>query len=1001
MRKSLVLSPRVGPKDSARTTKPGLEIARNMNDFSPVQQFQKQFSALDLAMTKLRHLNPPEELTQMFDEFDSLKKGYSVFIESCQAVLRQRKLGNESKGISEDHVKVISSFTTMSNTFFTMMVGLNSRKPEIFYAEAKKLSSVMQDAVIEFAGICGKEQQTRRILKQYDNALRYYVSELETQIHDLFKKESFERISQEKVNEVVEIAKKLSRVFETDLQHGLFTQKMLTSVGSQYVSKFHAGFVGLVPLLANIPPFNELLANIFVSVETYSEILKRVMEDTQVESDADPISIPIDANGDVTESADIKDGLIRLDPVTYFLEEFSELLGCSSERRSDKLEWCEEILATARQRIHDLEYENHQLKTKVLSKEFITSETALTDRYPQNKKFQEELVHEYAKEKEHLLRSLVATVKTLVPGEILHHDDDYETQVQTLVMNCRINMDNAEKKLHDYEQLMQTTRSTLRQFYKSQFYQDIDEEADLHETAEILIARLTKLHKKLDEKITAASAAQNELNMFLKSVLHGRLEEVDGLTGAQLKKGLISCICSLEQELEETKKKLSDCIENHNEFERQAVECISKVQSRLSMATNIEQNVTSSSFEVLAPHVLGMFEQFEKETDAQNTFRKFLCSFLSQLRFALGLPKLSLINLSREDLQDVMVGILDSPPVQEGLGLSRHRPPNQETLSRGNDAENTRPTSRARDADPQFVFKVHSYLADRCGQVQGCSSSGFMHVPVDKLMDSLTKLIQEKNDYVKALRSVINDIAIRIGQKYDQKEAESVDVDVLARDIFTGLENLFTKADQNSVVDAIPEIVALIHEDDMKQFDLMNLRPIDCVKAELQKVKHTPQVLEPVLKITRALSEDLEKQNQIVLSSPEFDRCMEQIENLRTAANHLPAHQVHPTFYPFVEQAVTVLSSLATKIGSVVFAEKLSEDKEKVAEVIANKQEMESTIKKLTHQISDQVQEIQRIKARFGAFIEASRTIVQDRSAQLTEIHNTEIAAIIDCYMDD
>ena len=115
MRKSLVVSPRLGPKETGRSTRSGLEMARNMLDFSPVQQFQKQFSALDQAMTKLRHLNPPKEVNSIFDEFDTLKKKYSAFFESCQSVLRQYKLGNESKGVPEEHMKVISGFPSSDN----------------------------------------------------------------------------------------------------------------------------------------------------------------------------------------------------------------------------------------------------------------------------------------------------------------------------------------------------------------------------------------------------------------------------------------------------------------------------------------------------------------------------------------------------------------------------------------------------------------------------------------------------------------------------------------------------------------------------------------------------------------------------------------------------------------------------------------------------------------------------------------------------------------------
>ena len=997
MRKSLVVSPRLGPKETGRSTRSGLEMARNMLDFSPVQQFQKQFSALDQAMTKLRHLNPPKEVNSIFDEFDTLKKKYSAFFESCQSVLRQYKLGNESKGVPEEHMKVISGFPSASNTFFTLLVGFNSRKPKIFYGEARNLGAVMEDAVVEFAQICLKEQQSRLVFKQYDNSLRFLVSELRTQMHDLFKQGSFEQISQEKVSEVIETAKRLSRVFETDLQHGLFLQKTMSAIGAQYVSKFHAGFVGLVPLLASIPPFNDLLGTIFASVETYSEILMRVMEDTKVQCDVDPIVIPIDTKGEVTTSSSIQNDLVKLDPVTHFLEELSRLLGISSEGNEDKVEWCEELLATARKTIHDLEYENHQLKTRVHSKDFITSETAITDRFVQNKKFQEDLQHEYAKEKDELLRSLVATVKTLVPGEILHHDDDYETQVQTLVTNCRINMDNTEKQLNEMDNMMKNTRNTLRLFYKSQFYQDISDEADLGQTAEILIRKLTKLHKKLDEKITAASAANNELNMFLRSVLNGRLEEVEGLTGAQLKKGLISCISNLEQELQDTKDKLSECIDNHNNFEQKAIECVSKVQSKLAMATSIEPDVTSSTFDDLASHVLGMFAQFEKEMDAQNTFRKFLCSFLSQLRFALGLPPIRLINLNREELQDVMVGILDSPPVQEGLGLAKHRPPNPEDVSRV--SETSKQTNTVKETDPQFVFTVHDYLAERCGQLQGGSQTDFMHLNVDKLMGELTSLIDNKNKYVKALRSVIHDVAIRLGCQHNHKEAENVELDAISQDIFQNLEILVNRARENAGSTAIEAAVALIHAEDMKQFDSMNLKPIECIKAELQKVSRTSELLAPIFTLTSAIADDLDNDGPFLVPlTPEFDRQMDQIENLKLAAARLPVQQVHPGFGEFVTHAVELIAALATTISSVTFAEKFSQDQQKLTELLSNRQESETTIKKLTHQIADQVQEIQRIKTKFAAFVEACRTIVQSRSSQLTEIHKTEIEAILGFY---
>lgn len=1007
MRKSQNVSPRRSPIETltGRLSKTGLVTPRNIQDFSPLEQFQKQFAALGQAMLRLRQMNPPPDVERIFTEFQSLQKKSSLFIEACQKVLKHNKLGPDARRISKDPFDIVANFTEQSNGFFSIMVEFNKQKPKIFAKTVLNYVQVMDDAILDLEEICMKEQPKRCIFKEYSDDLRKLMKELRNGITRTFKGAAFEGASQEDMSVLIETAKRLSRKFEQETVRAFYPQRAFMPTVSEHAARFHAGFVALVPLLGNIPAFNDVLIDIFESVEDFSDILKSLIRETRVIPVADPISVPVTERREVMATQEVDDNLFRIDPVGSYLGELAQLFGCSNGRECSRLDWCHEIVTAAKRKLRGLEESNHALNTKLQSNEDITSEAALTERFEENRRYQESVAEGFARQKDGILRQVVDTVKVLVPRNILHPDDDFMTQIRTLVTNCKIHMDDVHKKLDETEQMVAETKDALRSFYKSEFYKDIDETKDLKQTADVLITKLTKFHKEMDQKLTRADPSQDELNTFLKFVLADRIENLDELTLPQLKKELINFVAKTQQDLEDTKTKLSKCEENRKQYEEHVIDCILKVRTRIGAMTRILPDVTKTSFEEISNNVSEILAESEKKAELWATFRKFFCSFLSQLRYALKLPPMKLMHLSDDELKDVMTAILDCPPIQKGLGRYKERASTSlEPMKLSEEFGSPKPVTRysplsTKDADPQFVFKVHNFLAECCGQLQGCSPSGFMHVPVEKLMTNVNKLIFEKNDFVKNLRGLLADIAIRVnGPDIGQKEAlMKRDLPILAKDIFSGLDPPVLVRD-GEISEKIPELVSLIPPQDMQQFRALELKPLDCVEAELNKISTTFGLVEPLLTLIDGLAEDISANGSFAPLSPNFRRYLDQIENIRRASVRLSPQEVHPCVYPFINKAVSLITLLSATVSSMSIAESYANDQQNLTDLILNRQENDMKIRDLTAQIAEQSKEYQQLQTRFRAFVEASRKMAEVRHERMREIHQKEIAVIVDHY---
>ena len=977
---------------------------RNIQDFSPLQQFQKQFQALEQAMLRLRQLNPPPDVQRIFTEFQALQKKCTVFVDACQKVLKHNKLGSDGREISKDPFHIVAGFTEQSNAFFAILVEFNARKPRIFSTTVLNYVQVMDDAILDLGDICAGEQQKRRVFKEYEPEFQALIGQLRRDITSLFKEVSFEEISQENVNAMIETAKQVSRKFETDMPRAFYPQRAFMPTVSEHVKRFHSGFVALVPMLANIPVFNDVLIDIFTSVHDFAGILKSVLREANVVPVADPIEVPVTETREVMATQEVDDNLFRIDPLGSYLSDLAKLFGCSNGEHCSRLDWAHEIVTAARRKVHNLEQSNHQMNTKLRSNEDITSEAALTERFEENRKYQEALAQGYTKQKEDLMREVVDTVKILVPPDILHPDDDFQTQIKTLVANCKIHMDDVQKRLDETEQMVAETKEAIRNFYKTEFYKDIDEEKDLKQTTDVLLAKLTKFHKEMDHKLTMADPSQHELTTFLNYILTGRIENVEELTLPQLKKELVSYVTQIEQSLADTKAELTKSEETHKEYEDHVVDCISKVRSRIAMITGNQPDVTRVSFEDISENISELLAESERNAELREAFRRFLCSFLAQLRYALKLPQMKLMNLTNDELKDVMTAILDCPPIQKGLGRYKERASSSLSPIKQTEDDSPKQVTRysplsAREPDNQFVLKVHNYLAECCGQLQGATPATFLHLPVDKLMENVTKFIFEKNDYVRNLRGLIADIAIRVsGPDIGQKEVlMRRDLAVLAKDIFGCLDPPVAQSEME-ISEKIPDLIALIPPEDMQQFQAMHLKPFECVQAELQKMSNTFQLLEPLLTLTNSLSEEISTNGSFVPLSPSFNRYLDHIENMRRAAVRLSPQEVHPVVYPFVNKAVMLINLCATTMSSMSFAESYANDQERLAELITNRQENDIKIKDLTNQITEHVKEIQTIKTRFHAFVEASRKLADERIAKLRELHQQEITAIMDHY---
>ncbi|OHS93237.1 hypothetical protein TRFO_40475 [Tritrichomonas foetus] len=1010
---------KAGQASKFSKTSPITKAARNISDFTPLQQFQKNFLEVEKLLLKLRQASPPSDFQQLFEDFSEIKSKYLIFVESVNKISRHVKLGNNPKKISEKPYEICAAFPGEISRFFSYFIHVKSKLSTFFINAFQNFFSIMEESFQDYGNLCLREQQTRYIYLQYESTIQDLFSSIRKGLNSILP--NFNEIQD--VSSLVEIMKMLSRKYESELPHALHNQRLMLNAGSEQLTNFHNSFVALVPMLVNIPNFNQLFNDISELIDPIHELISCVLLEIKLESP------PILTSQEIQESV-ISEDLFHITPKDHLIKEMAALFGASDGSNIQPIEWYDEILSKARGKITNLEQKNHQLQTKLKSYDQIKSEKVLNERIEENRRFKERIIQEYNEKRIELMRDVINSIKILVPYDLLASSDDFDTQLKCIISNAELEQKVTKDNLNDAKETIAQTREILCNFLKNKFYMKVDKDTPLTNLAEISVKKFQKQQKKMEQTVSNAGPTNSDLHAYLKKFLSKRKINVSKLTTVQLKKEMKKYTSNLEYKLNETEEKNRNLLTSSSDFEDRVIENLSKVQRALASYNKKEPLVADVNFEMLTENILDLLNESETNFQKLLGFRKFLTSFLAQMLYALRLQQPKFKDITDEQLKDVMTTILDSPQIQRNLmssspsstATSALNIPTISTpqinsnisnsVSNINETPKTlrsiqsgriptqRPQSLNKDYDVQFTLRMHAYLSDCCAQLKGVTPVQFIHTPIEKIMQDITKTIYENNENLLNYKGLVADIYLRlVNNRKNSKEAlMKASIGDIAHGIFSSLEELI-KSNERNITERIETIVNMIHDEDKKQFSAMKLKPLQMIHAEIEKLQKTNDVILPIVQILEEIEKDLDKSRiGFVPVSPHFKHYLESIEKLRRETIRLTEHETQPTVYLITNRMIPLIDGFSNALSALATNEILNDSQMNAFDAIIQRKELDDQIQKLQRQIKEKNNEINRIRDAFNSYLEANKKKCDDQIHMLSEIHQNEISQIIEFY---
>lgn len=1001
-------------KNFSRTT-PLTKTTRNMSDFTPIQQFQKIFSKIDKLFLKFRQMNPPDDFIQLIDDFYDLKSKYTIFIENCNRIDRHIKVGNTKSSknstpnekLIENARKICTAFPNETSRFFSYFYHVNSKLSRFFIQDFQNYFTIMENSFHDYGDLCLKEQQTRYIYLQFESTIQELFASVRQGLNSTFS--SFDEIQD--VSPVVENLKLLSRKFESELPHSIHNQRLMLNEGNEYLSQFHTCFVLIVPLLANIPVFNQIFIEISEQVDPLQEVLVTLLQELKID-------VPhIMKTHEIQNSVNSED-LFHITPQDHFIKEMAAYFGASDGSELEQKEWYDEIMSKAREKINSLKQKNHQLTTQLKSNDQITSEKALNDRIEENRKYKEKVQQECEERRIELMRNVINSIKVLVPYDLIVSSDDFETQINCIISNAQLEQKVLKENLDDANEIIQQTFNILSSYMTSQLSMNVTEKTSLPSLAELFIEKVSKKKKKEeeDQNSTDQNSNSSELDIFLRKFLAKQQINAASMNTSEMKKEVKTLVSTLKFKLNEKESKLTILTETSTEFEEKSIEAFSKIQRSLALFNNVEPLVSDVTFESVTSSIFSLLDETNKTHQNQSNFRNFLSSFLAQLLHALHLKQPKFRDMSESQLKDVMTMILDAPQIQKNLTVGTVKYKNAsprairpiEPFSSPASSLNLPGRPNTKEADSQFVLKMHAYLCDCLALLKGLAPVKFLHTPIEKLMQDVTKMIYEKNDCLQNYRGLLADVFIRVSRKTiifnsksNSKEKEELmkeEIGKVASGIFTSIEELLSK-NERDIKEKLIRMVNLIPHDDQKQFSMMKLKPVEMVSAELEKMKKSEESVTQIVQTIDELSKDLQKERiGFVPVSPFFRHYLEHIENLRRSSIRLSPQETHPAVYLFATKMISLVDSFSNALSALSITENIAEKNKELMEKLANQKEFDDKINDLNNVIKQKKDEIEKLRNQLRSFVDANRKRWDKQIELINDIHEKEIKQIIEYY---
>ena len=645
---------------------------KNISELTPLQAFQKYFTLFENQMVKLRQTHAPYGIDRIFEVFHSLKSRYPAFISSCSTIYKRIQLKNTAVEVPVDAQDLCRVFSLDFGDLLASLAQISSSIPSLYQSHLGELAKNMRYSITRYANNCFLDHRTRFVYQNYESFFKQNLDQCQSDLDYFLSHNSFEAMTVDRMQHIVERFKHVSRKFEMELPHAMSLQRLTVPNGDSLIRSFHTDFVTFIPLLTGIPNFMAEFKAILEQIPYFGQSLQELIESLGLRPPSTQSS-PMPQTRSISESTLSEEFPPHdEDPFLVYVPKILELL--QIEQIEDFYHQQDYVYQQIIDRIQEVlnihANEKHQMQTKIDALSNINDNSTIAERTLENQQYKEDLKKQFENEKETIYREVLDNVKSLTPKSITSRNDDTKTQIDCVVTCVHEEIEHLHKQINKYETEMKKSKEILKDLRDRYLGMETNENEYLPETIDSTIQAMENTKRALDQQLKDINPTNNTLEVFLHETLiqfcKKQQTELKNLTMDRMKEMIGRHILDLDEEIKKLKERLKDVRESKRQLEDKVISELSQIRYKLEEQLNNTED-TNLDIDDLLARIKALLTQHDSNEKDRVAFRQFLSSFLSQLLLAFHLQQIRFRNATDQQLKNVMTSILDTPDIQKLL----------------------------------------------------------------------------------------------------------------------------------------------------------------------------------------------------------------------------------------------------------------------------------------------------------------------------------------------
>jgi len=949
---------------------------RSVTSLPNVQLFHKEFQGIESVMNGIKSHVIPNDFGALFDIFTKTRSQIGQFMSVVAKMQKKMVLQGKTDAIPY-HGDIISFFANFCS-FYSVLIQIDSKLGEIFYALFQKCTNAFLSPISQFAGACQSDHVSKQLYQTKESTIKQKVVKIRSLVDNITKTAVFSELNQESLSLLISEIKNLARFIETGLHVEIRSHHIILQNAESIIRCFHSEYVNLVALLNCIPKFNQDFHGLKQHVISASSYLENTAHDISIQFSFPwiPETNEINLNQSIITNRSFSENQVIPNDM---ISEFESLLNINVSSLND-IDKMGTILESAKSQIYDLKQQIHQQNTRLLALEEIKSDLVYQEKFEENLKYRKELEASMNREKEFFMRDLINRMGKISSCTVIHQDDPLNVQVDCIVSSIESTLCSLNKNVIENDTQIKTSKQILENFASINGLKSRNG-ALISEMIEDLVLFYNQMNKLYEERINSIDPSINEMKSFLIGALKGYFgyteEKIKSLNSEQMGHALGRSILDLVEENKLKMEEIQVLKGNTNSYVSEIIVFLNLVLSKLTKINGFENSVTNIlNFHEISSIIMNQFEKLESKSQDDLSLKRCLVSFLSQLLFYLNIPQIKFKDATNIQLQGVMGSIIDSPIFQSSSLVSQQiRTPSESSLRQTNGSQTpihsprkTSSTITTVSTDKQEILMLRESISDAIGLINNNKSLAYHNLSSDKLTEQLKQSVYSLNSTTKDIMGSLIDIYKMLNPSIQKSTLQSKHFNDIISLIIQSIEDL--KKSNHLAMDHLFSFYRKICPSKVIPSNEMSI--IHCIISDINnyhKCQEIIQVLTPIMnKLFEVLSGDpnLFNNNGTLI----FD-LVQQCESISHEVVIIPEEQRDSRFFDFLMKNNTIINSflklVAQKSSSGCDIQALIDDHHGVS--LENRmlsfslKEKDEIIKKLQNDIS-RIADLERMQTK-------------------------------------